>query len=224
MISCLIFTKDNANAVINLINLVFSYVDEVVVICSDWGCKREIKYACPNATVHYMPPEGYGEAYYKYGIRVCQHNWILMLDDDEIPNNTLLKTLKNIGGTEACYYINRIEPNLKKFPVLRFFHRDAVNVTGLIHRGIEPKEGYPVYYLDECNYILHKSTQSKSKCKQYAKIEASQYPQIIGHAAKHNKHLRYLYFFLSSIPRIVFAPNKKDTLIYCYYVWKELTK
>lgn len=31
----------------------------------------------------------------------------------------------NIGGTEACYYINRIEPNLKKFPVPRFFHRDA---------------------------------------------------------------------------------------------------
>ena len=48
MISCLIFTKDNAEAVIKLCKLVDKYVDEIVVICSDCGCKRTIKYACHN--------------------------------------------------------------------------------------------------------------------------------------------------------------------------------
>jgi hypothetical protein len=224
MISCLIFTKDNADAVTKQIKLVSQYVDEVVVICSDWECKRKIKYTCPFAIIHYMPPVGYVEAYYRGGIDSCRSEWILLLDDDEIPDHVLLKTLQNIDNTEACYYINRFEPTLKITPILRFFHKDAVNITGLIHIGIEPKEGYPVHRLDKWNYIIHKPTQSTSKCKRYARIEAEQYPQIIGHVAKKNKYLQYAYFFVSSIPRVLFAPNRKDLLIYLTYLWKELRK
>jgi hypothetical protein len=171
-----------------------------------------------------LPPEGYVEAYYRGGIDSCRGDWILLLDDDEIPDHVLLKTLQNIDNTEACYYINRFEPTLKITPILRFFHKDAVNITGLIHRGIEPKEGYPVHRLDKWNYIIHKPTQSTSKCKRYARIEAEQYPQIIGHVAKKNKYLQYAYFFVSSIPRVLFAPNRKDLLIYLTYLWKELRK
>lgn len=220
MISCLIFTKDNANAVINLINLVFSYVDEVVVICSDWGCKREIKYACPNATVHYMPPEGYVEAYYKAGIDSCRGEWIFMLDDDEIPSKKLLRWITPPKHNHNGYLIPRVEANGNVTYIYRLFHKDFIHVTGLIHRGIvslrKPDTLLPTYS------IIHTSKYSAEKSKRYAKIEAKQYPDIIADAARKHKYVQYVYFFASILPRVIFAPNKKDTLIYCWHLFKEL--
>ncbi len=220
MISCLIFTKDNADAVTKQIKLVSQYVDEVVVICSDWECKRKIKYACPFAIVHYMPPEGYVEAYYRGGIDSCRGDWIFMLDDDEWPDFMFLYHLRDIKDTPACYEVNRHEPNGGISKVIRLFHKDSVIITGLIHRGIvplrKPDTLLPTYS------ITHTSEYSAEKSKRYAKIEAKQYPDIIKSSAENCKALRLFYFFVSSIHRVMTAPNKKDTLVYCYHLLREL--
>jgi hypothetical protein len=232
MISCLIFTKDNADAVTKQIKLVSQYVDEVVVICSDWECKRKIKYACPFAIIHYMPPVGYVEAYYRAGIDSCRYNWIFMLDDDEIPSDNLLRAFTHFREIENLpfetnlpphvYSIKRIEKNGSTCYVPRFFHKNAVFVTALIHRGLKPIQE-PLKLIERC-YLTHTSEYTAEKSKRYAKIEAKQYPDIIKSSAENCKALRLFYFFVSSIHRVMTAPNKKDTLIYCWHVFKELVK
>ena len=226
MISCLIFTKDNADRVIHLIKLVEKYVSEVVVICSDWECKRRIKYACPNTFLHYEEPRGYVEAYYKKGISICHNDWILMLDDDETPSDNLLKSLLDFREYEdpisSVYLIKRFEKNGDTCYIPRFFHKDAVIVTGLIHRGIKPISP-PLKLIGIC-YLAHNSEYSKEKSERFAKIEAAQYPQIIGDAAENSKALQLFYFFVSTFKRVLTAPNKKDTLIYCWHLLKELRK
>jgi hypothetical protein len=222
MISCLIFTKDNADAVTKQIKLVSQYVDEVVVICSDWECKRKIKYTCPFAIIHYLPPEGYVEAYYRGGIDSCRGEWILMLDDDEIPSIGLLKRLFLCKFSDPkAYLIKRVEKNGDICYLPRFFHKDAVRVTGIIHRGLLPTKTEMT--IPDC-YITHTSKYTAEKSKRYAKIEAKQYPDIIKLSAENCKALRLFYFFVSSIHRVLTAPNKKDTLIYCWHVFKELVK
>lgn len=224
MISCLIFTKDNAESVIRLCKLVDKYVDEIVVICSDWGCKRAIKYTYPKAHTHYRAPRGYVEAYYEEGIELCQNDWIFMLDDDETPSDDLLKSLLDFreykDPISSVYLIKRFEKNGDICYLPRFLHKDAVIVTGLIHRGIKPISP-PLKLIDRC-YLVHNSEYSPEKSIRFAKIEAAQYPQIIGDAAESSKALRLFYFFVSSVQRVLTAPNKKDTLIYCWHLLKEL--
>ena len=226
MISALIITKDNYERVKNLCTLLNPYVDEIVVFHSSQYLSHQfkgLKEISPKIYTTYRAERGYVEAYYDEGIELCKHDWILLLDDDEIPSLNLLKSLDIFCAPirqPVMIYIPRHEPTGKVGYVTRLFHKDSVVITGLIHRGIEPKDN--VQYLDKAFYITHKPTQSTSKCKRYAKIEAEQYPQIIGHVAKKNKYLQYAYFFVSSIPRVMFAPNRKDLLIYLTYLWKEL--
>lgn len=225
MISCLIFTKDNADRVISLIKLVEKYVDEVVVICSDWGCKRKIKYACPNSYVVYEEPRGYVEAYYELSIEIWTHDWIFMLDDDETPSEHLLYYLKMLIAfpeDEGVYLLPRFEKNGNICYVLRLFHKDYVRVTGIIHRGIVPL--IKPITLAKGYYLTHNSEYSAKKIQRFAKIEAAQYPQIIELAAEDSKSLRLMYFFVSTLKRVLTAPNKKDTFKYCWYVLKELWK
>lgn len=233
MISCLIFTKDNADAVLNLASTVQDYVDEIVVIDSSGledFTKLHVAFVyknhgiCGKFRLIWYPPKGYVESYYLRGIRHCRYDWILMLDDDEIPSQSLLKDLKVIvwGISPTMFYVNRLEPNGSICKVPRFFNKEEVEVTGLIHRGMYSlgrTDNLPDEY-----YITHNSKASPEKLQRFAKIEAQQYPEIIADSAKNSKYLRYFYFFVSSIPRVLTAPNKKDQAKYCYYLWKELRK
>lgn len=219
MISALIITKDNYERVKNLCTLLDPYVNEIVVIFSS----KDDRFYKLKCRAYYSESKGYVEAYYQSGVWCCKHDWILLLDDDEIPSLNLLKSLDIFCAPirqPVMIYVPRHEPTGKVGYVTRLFHKDSVVITGLIHRGIEPKDN--VQYLDKAFYITHNPTQSTSKCKRYAKIEAEQYPQIIGHVAKKNKYLQYAYFFISSIPRLLFAPNKRDLSIYLMMLWKEL--
>jgi hypothetical protein len=224
MISALIITKDAYDKVKNLCNLLDPYVDEIVIVhSSEYISQRfkEISLEFPKVYATYKPQFGYVEAYYKEGIKLCKHDWILLLDDDEIPCDYLLKHFSMWDLSKPqCSTINRFEPNGQISKVIRLFHKDAVEITGLIHRGIEPR--VELTHLPKEFYLIHKSSHSKDKCKKFAKIEAEQYPQIIAHVVKKHKSLQYMYFIISSIPRLMFAPNKKDLSIYLKYLLKEL--
>jgi hypothetical protein len=228
MISCLIFTKDNADAVIHLYNLVSPYVDEVIVICSDMDCKRKIRdkfdndTQCQNARVYYRVPKGYVEAYYEEGIALCTKDWIFMLDDDEIPSGKLLRWIASPKHNHKGYLIPRIEVNGNITYIYRLFHADFIRITGTIHRGIIPLRKPDSLLLTYC--ITHTSKYSAEKSTRFAKIEAEQYPEIIKLSAENCKALKLFYFFVSSIHRVMTAPNKKDTLIYCWHLFKELIK
>jgi hypothetical protein len=233
MISALIITKDAYDRVKNLCTLLDPYVDEIVVFHSSAYLSRRFKefsYENPKIYCSYSPPKGFVEAYYEKGIRLCKHDWILLLDDDEIPNKELLEQVKFTSEYHRPYagYINRFEPNGSITTVLRLFHKGAVDITGLIHRGIEPKEGYESVKLPKLFYITHNSEHSFDKLERFAKIEAQQYTDIIAYVAlkqaKKYRLLKYAYFIVSSLPRVIFAPNKKDQIVYLKYLWKELRK
>lgn len=225
MISALIITKDAYERVKFLTELLDFYVDEIVIIHSapvnnPINSLRQY----PKVLVYYSEPKGYVEAYYDLGINSCTHDWIFLLDDDEIPCRELLQWLFVLSDIEypAVYDINRHEPNGSICRVPRLFHKDAVEITGLIHRGIEPV--MKPFRLHPEFYLTHSSQALLDKSERFAKIEVQQYPEIIGHIAKKHKSIQYLYFFISSIPRILFAPNRKDLLIYLEFMWKELRK
>ena len=113
MISALIITKDAYERVKFLTELLDFYVDEIVIIHSapvnnPINSLRQY----PKVLVYYSEPTGYVEAYYDLGINSCTHDWIFLLDDDEIPCRELLQWLFVLSDMEypAVYDINRHEP------------------------------------------------------------------------------------------------------------------
>jgi hypothetical protein len=229
MISALIITKDAYERVLNLTKLLDPYVDEIVIFHSaDSRSKHYVDFwkladNYPKVFVYNDFEEGFVEAYYEIGISLCSNDWVLLLDDDEIPSQRLLEDLDNLTCNEpTTFFFRRIEPNDQTTNVVRLFHKDSVVVTGLIHRGIDPI-GSPTQ-LDDRSFIIHNSSHSKEKCQKFAAIEAKQYPEIIAYVAKKHKYIQYAYFLVSSLPRVILAPNKKDQLIYLKYLWKELRK
>lgn len=175
MISALIFSMNRVGDVIKTSEKLRDYLDEIIVIDSSEKEKFNLlKNEIPYAKVYWLPPLGMADLYYKIGLQLSSNDWILHLDDDEEPNEELLKDLKGIIKDKNVYSICRFDTKGEFQRLFRLFHRDNIIPTGLIHftwasnvKAVELNEKYGI--------IHYEKDIDLNKLKRYAIFESWQF-------------------------------------------------
>jgi len=169
-ISALIFSINEYELIKPKIELLYPYVDEIVIIDSstDKNQKRlmknlEKKYK--KVRVIWLPPIGIADFYYKIGINECKYEWIFMLDSDDIPNEKLLKDLKKLVNDKYdAYKIFRKYKNHKSHEFLfRLIKKNSAYPSGLIHWVMASKSKNYKELDSEKYYILHEDRKENIK-------------------------------------------------------------
>ncbi|MEM0242867.1 MAG: glycosyltransferase family A protein [Candidatus Aenigmatarchaeota archaeon] len=139
-ISALIFSINEYELVKPKVEILYPYVDEIVIIDSstDKNQKKLMKNLSKKykkVKVVWLPPIGIADFYYKIGINECKYDWILQLDADDVPNKKLLKDLRKlINDKYDAYKIYRKYRNKESREFLfRLIKKDVAYPTGLIH-------------------------------------------------------------------------------------------
>ncbi len=140
MISAVIYTINNPDRVINLVNDIVDYVEEVVVIdsSSPENFDRLSKNLEGKAKLYNLIPLGIVEPFQKVGAELCKNEWIFHLDDDEVPSKELLEVLET-DEEIASYLILRSE-GVRGFQRYhpRFYNKRKMFFSGVIHWGLIP--------------------------------------------------------------------------------------
>jgi len=167
-VSVLIFSLNEYELIKPKVELLYPYVDEIVIIDSSTDKKQkrlmkslEKKYK--KVRVVWLPPLGIVEFFYKIGIDECKYEWILMLDSDEIPNKNLLKSLdKLMSDRYDGYKIFREEKIQKFIYMIKFFRKSRVIPTGVlyVHGTLTSNK---IKKLDETFKIVHTRSELSAK-------------------------------------------------------------
>ena len=177
-ISALLFSMNDIEKISNIANKIKNYVDEIIIIDSSNDENFYIiEGRVPFAHIYRLPPIGMADLYYQIGLNLTHNNWVIHLDDDEEPNEILLKNLKKIisSANSKVLRITRINKTYRfNDQLIRIFHKDYVTATGCIHWSwgskVEPED------LPEIYIINHNVTdRSLRKLKKYALIESYQW-------------------------------------------------
>jgi len=118
-----VITYNEEDNIVRLLNAVKDTVDEIVIV--DSYSTDRTKEIClhdyPDIKFHERKFNGYGEQK-NYALSLCSKPWILFLDADEVPDEKMLQSIRNIvssGNTEYCVYkakfLNYISINLIRF-------------------------------------------------------------------------------------------------------------
>lgn len=130
----------------------------------------------------------------EFGAQLSDVDWILRIDDDELPNENLLRWVKEVGvkSKNQCWFISRRElffnegrvlysrsmgkyplarhPD-KLHPMARLYHRDRVKYLEKIHTtGFEDFLLYD--FAPEENYLIHFNCLLHSFQKRVRKLES----------------------------------------------------
>lgn len=223
-VSTLIFSMNRVENVAELCEKLRDYVDEIVVVDSsdkekfDW-----LKEKMPFARIYWFPPIGVVELCYKVGLDLCQHDWVLHLEDDEMPSDELLKDLKKIvqeyGKEYKVFKVTRgtKERNQKLF---RLFHKSEIIPTGVIHWTWASKTN-KIFELDSKYFIYHPPEEKKAilkKLRKYAIIESYQYgykvlATIYSSIFKYEKAPSIFYRVFKAIYESLQKINKKFAML-----------
>jgi hypothetical protein len=139
-ISAVIFTKDNQEKVSHLVKEIRNYVDEIVIIDSSNQDNLKIlkqkngKYA----KIYHFPPLGYADPFHLLGSQLANNEWILHLDDDEVPTK---KLLENLQPDEKCSAILLPrEEAFREFSSLkpRLYNKNKMAFSGVVHWSLIP--------------------------------------------------------------------------------------
>lgn len=170
-ISALIFTKDNPKRVIDLVKKIQRYVDEIVII--DSSSPENFRFLSKNITkkirLYNLPPLGIVEPFQKIGAKLCKNDWILHLDDDEVPSDELLRNLDKKDAHIAGLLLSRLEKSRGIIHKgVRYYNRKKIYFTGIIHWGIIPiKKIKPMKGL-----LYHYENPSIKKFRKYALLDS----------------------------------------------------
>lgn len=206
-ISALIFSINEYELIKPKVELLYPYVDEIVIIDSstDKTQKRlmkslEKKYK--KVRVIWLPPLGVADFYYKIGINECKYEWILTLDADHIPNEKLLKDLKKLINDKYDVYFIYSGPYIPKL-----FRKDSVEPLGIIHWIIASKtKNFKVldkekyYIIDTREYYL--KFLERNYLYKYPKFEAVAAPLRILEGKKIYK--KYFLPFVSKNDKTIY--------------------
>lgn len=168
--------------------------------------------------------------YYQIGISLCKYDWIFQLDDDEEPNEKLLRELRNIleKFSAEVFLINRIEKSIGKVSKqVRFFKRVVSNLQVLFTGDILLMER--AKKLNNEYYIFHHDPYTESdllkKFKKYIIIEAYQWGYKINHTLNSSKSITRLFRALFIILKHVnerFAYFLFANLFLVYYFYQRV--
>ncbi|MEM3505563.1 MAG: hypothetical protein QW532_04985 [Archaeoglobaceae archaeon] len=148
----------------------------MIIDSSDKEKFEEMKNRIPYARIYWLPPLGMADFYYKIGLELCKNEWILHLDDDEEPSDELLRDLRTLADGEVRVYaiLRSCKDSKVRAKVFRFFNKDYISPTGLIHVPWVSKVN--PFFLDEKYYLNHyEENVNIKKFKKYAVYESWQY-------------------------------------------------
>ncbi|MEM0317436.1 MAG: glycosyltransferase family 2 protein [Candidatus Nezhaarchaeales archaeon] len=188
-VSFITFTKNSAGRISSLLDHIKDVVDEIIVVdgfSTDGTVEIAKRY---GAKVYQRRPWGYVEPDRMFALKMCSHQWVLYLDDDE----RLCKKLKDemkllletVGEEVSAFSITRVNLSHNKKPLLgpfypdrqiRIFRKDRVTFKGLVHEF--PIVHGRIYHLPEDYYILHIPSSKEfwpKKFTYYAYLEAMEY-------------------------------------------------
>ncbi len=157
--------------------------DDTVVIATNYGCRvihQDQRYKNPNNTIADFA-----------GVRnqqldAARFDWFLFIDSDEYISGELAEEIREVVARNAPQpaifmvprkYVDngRIINCATTYPnyQTRFFRRTAVNgFIRSLHEKIEPKQGFEVGKLTQCEYVPLESPQAlKKRWSRYLDIE-----------------------------------------------------
>ena len=165
-LSVLIFSKDDTANLANLIDDVYGFADQLVIMdsSSEKNYKKLLKKKraehLSKIKIHRTIALGYPDPLRMYGLKKCRYEWILYLDTDEMVSPKLKHDIKRITSktTADGFTIRRLEDR-KLHEKGRFFtwqtrlyKKDNVMYKGTIHEqaqiaGITERLGKQYYLL-----------------------------------------------------------------------------
>lgn len=115
-LSLAVITYNEEDNIVRLLNTVKDTVDEVIIV--DSHSTDRTKEIClqnyPDIKFYERKFNGYGEQK-NYALSLCSKQWVLFLDADEVPDEEMLQSIRNIissGNTGHCVYKARYNNHL----------------------------------------------------------------------------------------------------------------
>lgn len=115
-LSLAVITYNEEDNIVRLLNAVKDTVDEVIIV--DSHSTDRTKEIClqnyPDIKFYERKFNGYGEQK-NYALSLCSKKWVLFLDADEIPDEEMLRSIRNVissGNAEHCIYKARYNNHL----------------------------------------------------------------------------------------------------------------
>ncbi|MEM0476633.1 MAG: glycosyltransferase [Candidatus Aenigmatarchaeota archaeon] len=194
-ISALIFSINEYELVKPKVELLYPYVDEIVIIDSstDKNQKKLMKNLSKKykkVKVVWLPPIGIADFYYKIGINECKYDWIFQLDADDFPSKKLLRDLRKlINDKYDAYKIYRKYRNKESREFLfRLIKKDVAYPTGLIH-WVMASSSKNYIELNPRKYFIESDRRESlgdffGKSIKYSRVESFQLPTKLLYASK----------------------------------------
>lgn len=146
-----------------------TWCDEIVIVDNDSSDNTVlIAEEYTDQIYQYEERHGYGDPLKRYGVERASHDWILIVDADEMIPVSLAQRLQRIAKGSSA---DVVEIPFRNYSLgiwvkgagwwpdyhPRFFRRDAVTVTDEIHGYLNVNDGAEVIELpaSEENYVVH---------------------------------------------------------------------
>lgn len=156
-LSTLIFCKDGIDNLLELIQEVYSFSDEIVIVDSSTPknhlllLKRRREMKLGKLRIFPVVALGHPEPYQMYGLRKCRYQWIFYIDTDERPNKHLKKNIRELIKNARCdaFLVRKkeLDKNGKRYfdsYQRRLFRKKKAHYTGNVFydpiiNGVEKK-------------------------------------------------------------------------------------
>jgi glycosyltransferase involved in cell wall biosynthesis len=187
-VSVVIITKNEAEIIGRCVAAAQKISDDVIVIDNGSTDGTTLIALAAGCRVYHENWDGYGANKNK-GLTLARHDWVLSLDADEIPDDLLIASIKNlkIENINTVYDIN-FRAYYGNKPVrfgnwgrdhhIRLFNRIHTHWTGaIVHETLNKPAGTIVKKL--AGHIHHYSVKSagqyRAKISKYARLNARKY-------------------------------------------------
>ena len=171
-LSALIFTRNAFQKSISLVDDLYGYVDEIVIIDSSDAktyselLKEKAKRRLEKLRTFHAVALGYPDPLRMYALGKCRNRWVLLVDTDERISASLKKDLHKLieESDVAAFSIRRYENVWKGGKgaytnwQTRLFRKDKISFRGIIHeepivRGATSKLDNSDYFIDHVNSL-----------------------------------------------------------------------
>lgn len=175
-ISMLTFSRDDIDAVQSLIDSMYDFVEDIVLIDSSntVNHKKLLKIKKDNKLsklrIFKTVALGMPDPLFMYGNKKCRYEWIIKLDSDERPNLLLRTDLKEIieNNHSSAFGIEEKESGLTVTQV-RLYRKSKAIFKGLVHE--QPSINGKISMLPGKYYIDHKKEIGSNSWREYGKFD-----------------------------------------------------
>ncbi|UKB78318.1 glycosyltransferase family 2 protein [Chryseobacterium sp. MEBOG07] len=181
-ISLVVITYNEEDNIVRLLESIINTVDEIIIV--DSFSTDKTKEICteqyPQVKFFEKKFNGYGEQK-NYAINLCSNEWILFLDADEVPDEELKKSIKDVASSE--------NPGLSVYNV-KFNNYLGIYLIkyggwGNVYRERLFKKGYAKYSNDKVHEFL---ITDEKKGLLEGRLNHYTYRNIHHHIMKINKY------------------------------------